>query len=103
MSLRKRKSIATKTCVTIVLGGVLGGALISAPSQADTKYVYDQLGRLVVVEYNNDQGTKYFYDAAGNRVATVTDQQNIVDGLTAPPKPVNMINVPLGGMSFIIF
>lgn len=75
----------------------------SSSVSAETKYTYDKLGRLVKVEYDNNQGTKYFYDAAGNRVSTVTDTKANIDQLTAPPKPINMINVPMGGMSLIIF
>jgi len=81
--------------------GLLALVAFGTASQADTKYEYDQLGRLIKVEYKNDQGTKYFYDAAGNRASTVTDSTSSLPD--APPKSVNMITVPIGGMTVIIF
>lgn len=52
-----------------VLAGV---ALLASPAFAATTYVYDDLGRLTKVCYDNGQTITYSYDAAGNRTSVVT-------------------------------
>ncbi len=81
----------------------IGGSamMVASASTAETKYTYDKLGRLVTVEYNNQKGSKYFYDAAGNRSSVVTDDMDNLPA--APPEPVNMMTLPIGGLSLLIF
>jgi len=87
--------------VLIFLLGLAVSGLYSQKAFADTIYTYDKLGRLVKVEYKNDMGTKYFYDAAGNRIATVKKHKNKLPD--QPPKPTNILFMPAGGMSIMIF
>lgn len=81
----------------------LSTIIIPTSGLSETRYEYDKLGRLVKVEYKNAQGSKYFYDAAGNRASTVTDNIANIDQLNSPPKPTNLITLPMGGLSVIIF
>jgi YD repeat-containing protein len=38
-----------------------------------TNYIYDELNRLIRVEYEDGSGVKYIYDKAGNWLQTETD------------------------------
>lgn len=53
----------------------LAMALMVSTAHAATgsvSYVYDDLGRLVEVVYDDGTTIQYTYDAAGNREATIT-------------------------------
>jgi YD repeat-containing protein len=59
-------------------------ALCIAPGFAATTYVYDTLGRLSTVTYDNGLQIVYTYDAAGNRSAVTTQL-----GTNRPPQANN--------------
>ncbi|MBV9989744.1 MAG: cadherin-like domain-containing protein [Alphaproteobacteria bacterium] len=54
------------------------------PALASTTYVYDNLGRVWTVTYDNGLQVTYTYDAAGNRTAVVTQT-----GSNRPPQANN--------------
>src|ERR1700712_1658490 len=57
-----------------LLAFVMLAASVAAmsPALAATTYVYDDLGRVTQVTYDNGRQVTYNYDAAGNRTAVVT-------------------------------
>ena len=48
-----------------------GGFLVTGTAIAATSYLYDDLGRLCAVCYDNGNEIAYKYDAAGNRTSVV--------------------------------
>jgi large repetitive protein len=67
-----------------LVGAALLSALLASPSQSATTYVYDNLGRLWTVTYDNGLQVVYSYDAAGNRTSVVRQT-----GTNRPPQANN--------------
>lgn len=58
---------------------MLSGTVLVPAARADTTYVYDALGRLSVVTYDDGKRVTYVYDSAGNRTI------HYVENTVAPP------------------
>ncbi len=58
---------------------VLAITLRPQEAHASSSYVYDQVGRLTTVLYDNGVGVQFSYDAAGNQTSS-----NVVTCGTAP-------------------
>ena len=70
----------TKWLISVVALAMLPGLT----SSASTSYVYDNLGRIWTVTYDNGLQVTYSYDAAGNRTSVVTQT-----GTNRPPQANN--------------
>lgn len=67
-----------------LLGAIALTILPVLPSSASTTYVYDNLGRVWTVTYDNGLQIVYSYDTAGNRTSVVTQT-----GTNRPPQANN--------------
>ncbi|BEV12117.1 RHS repeat protein [Asticcacaulis sp. DW145] len=71
----------------------LSSSFLIALSASQTAFVYDALGRVTKVTYDNGTVVEYQYDAAGNRT------QKTVTG--SPSSGVRVVVVPLNGFTVI--
>lgn len=88
-----------KRSVKIFLISILYIGLLQT-SQAQTRYHYDPLGRLVRVDYQDQNSVIYEYDRLGNR-----RRVEVVETSSAPDASSlggqRIIFVPIGGISAI--
>ena len=68
----KRASATVVALLLLALAAAWGGA--------DTTYEYDQLGRLVRVNYGNGSHIEYSYDLAGNRTSRNVSNASVATG-----------------------
>ena len=79
---------------------ILGGVATAQSCAADVCYKYDDLGRLIEVNYpGDDRDVGYFFDAAGNRQAVVVAAEGELP--LEPPRNGGIIVVPLNGFTVI--
>lgn len=56
----------------VLMLGLISIAVNSPVAAGSVIYLYDSLGRVVKVSYSNGVVISYVYDAAGNRISSVT-------------------------------
>ena len=92
-----------KTFATLLLTILLTS--ISVPTQADTTYQYDLLGRLISVVHDSGKTITYSYDAHGNMtvVVVISDTIELAGQVIyqASPKPAEITLCDSAGTTII--
>lgn len=86
------KKIFFVLCCTLLLGVSIGE--IEVKSGSNAKYTYDNLNRVVRIDYNDGSYTTYMYDKAGNitSVKTVKAEKKPVESPNSSSKPEQPTN-----------